>query len=72
MKRKKKFWVVGATVAVAVAVTLGMTTTGCSFKSKGTSKTSDYVAEDVKNKIITFRILSQTDDFVLIKLRINS
>ena len=50
MKRKKKFWVVGATVAVAV--TLGMTTTGCSFKSKGTSKTSDYVAEDVKNKII--------------------
>lgn len=50
MKRKKKFWVVGATVAVAV--TLGMTTTGCSFKSKGTSKTSNYVAEDVKNKII--------------------
>lgn len=50
VKRKKKFWVVGATVAVAV--TLGMTTTGCSFKSKGTSKTSDYVAEDVKNKII--------------------
>lgn len=50
VKRKKKFWVVGATVAVAV--TLGMTTTGCSFKSKGTSKTSDYVAEDVRNKII--------------------